>query len=93
MSLKQPQGVKVVQDLCSRADVLIEPYRPGVMEKLGLGPDSILRTNPRLVYARLTGFGQSGPLAQRAGHDINYLATSGVLSVSYIATTHSIPVW
>ena len=84
VSLKQPQGVKVVQDLCRRADVLIEPYRPGVMEKLGLGPDSLLRTNPRLLYARLTGFGQSGPLAQRAGHDINYLATSGVLSVSYI---------
>ena len=84
VSLKQPQGVKVVQDLCTQADVLIEPYRPGVMEKLGLGPDSLLRTNSRLVYARLTGFGQSGPLAQRAGHDINYLATSGVLSVSHI---------
>ena len=96
VSLKQPEGVKVVQDLCTQADVLIEPYRPGVMEKLGLGPDSLLRTNPRLVYARLTGFGQSGPLAQRAGHDINYLATSGVLSVSHIqknAMTHSILIW
>lgn len=84
VSLKQPQGVKVVQDLCTKADVLIEPYRPGVMEKLGLGPASLLQANPRLVYARLTGFGQSGPLAQKAGHDINYLATSGVLSVSLL---------
>ena len=82
MSLKQPSGVKVVKDLCTRADVLIEPYRPGVMEKLGLGPGDLLGVNPRLVYARLTGFGQSGPLAMKAGHDINYLAISGVLSVS-----------
>lgn len=65
------------------ADVVIEGYRPGVMEKLGLGPDMLLGSNSRLIYARLTGFGQSGSLAFRAGHDINYLATSGVLSVSY----------
>ena len=74
--------MKIVQDLCQCVDVLIEPYRPGVMEKLGLGPQHCLSLNPRLVYARLTGFGQSGPLAHRAGHDINYLAISGVLSVS-----------
>lgn len=68
--------------LCKNSDVLIEGYRPGVMEKLGLGPDVLLKLNSKLVYARLTGFGQTGPLAHRAGHDINYLATSGVLSVS-----------
>ena len=86
VNLKQPAGVKTVADLCSRADVLIEPYRPGVMEKLGLGPETLLGANPKLVYARLTGFGQSGALAHKAGHDINYLATSGVLSVSARAT-------
>lgn len=74
--------MSVVRRLCADADVLIEPYRPGVMEKLGLGPDKLLHANPRLVYARLTGFGQNGPLSHRAGHDINYLATAGVLSVS-----------
>ena len=74
--------MKVVRDLCAKADVLIEPYRPGVMEKLGLGPDTLMSSNQQLIYARLTGFGQSGSLASRAGHDINYLATSGVLSVS-----------
>ena len=72
----------MVKDLCTKADVLIEPYRPGVMEKLSLGPDALMGSNPRLIYARLTGFGQSGPLSWRAGHDINYLAISGVLSVS-----------
>lgn len=82
VNLKHEAGVKVVRDLCTKADVLIEPYRPGVMEKLGLGPHHCMSLNPRLVYARLTGFGQSGSLAHRAGHDINYLAISGVLSVS-----------
>ena len=72
----------MVHKLCKEADILIEPYRPGVMEKLGLGPEVLLRDNPRLVYARLTGFGQSGQLSSKAGHDINYLATTGVLSVS-----------
>ena len=64
-----------------KADVLMEPFRPGIMEKLGLGPETLLETNPRLVYTRLTGFGQTGPLAKRAGHDINYLSISGLLSV------------
>ncbi|XP_041360307.1 alpha-methylacyl-CoA racemase-like [Gigantopelta aegis] len=80
VDLKKKEGVTVIQRLCRGADVLIEPFRHGVMEKLGLGPDVMLTDNPRLVYARLTGFGQSGPLARKAGHDINYLAISGVLS-------------
>ncbi len=83
MSLKSPSGVEIVRRLCSQADVIIEPYRPGVMEKLGLGPNVLMESNPRLVYARLTGFGQTGPLSHRAGHDINYLATAGLLSVSH----------
>lgn len=69
-------------EVCRNADVLLEPFRPGVMERLGLGPDVLLRSNPRLVYARLTGFGQYGCLSHRAGHDINYVAISGILSVS-----------
>ena len=81
VDLKDERGLSVVRDLCTAADVLIEPYRPGVMEKLGLGPLHCLQLNPQLVYARLTGFGQSGSLSRRAGHDINYLAISGVLSV------------
>lgn len=80
VDLKKPEGVGVVQKLCSKADVIIEPFRKGVMEKLGLGPDKLISENPRLVYARLTGFGQKGPLASKAGHDINYIAISGVLS-------------
>ncbi|XP_061119285.1 alpha-methylacyl-CoA racemase isoform X1 [Conger conger] len=81
LNLKQPQGVALLRRLCAQSDVLIEPFRKGVMEKLGLGPDVLLQENPRLVYARLTGFGQSGPYASSAGHDINYLAISGVLSM------------
>ena len=65
------------RSLCKSADVLIEPFRPGVMERLGLGPESLTKDNPRLVYARLTGFGQTGPYKDMAGHDINYLALSG----------------
>lgn len=76
--------------LCINADVLLEGYRPGVMERNGLGPDVLLQLNSKLIYARLTGFGQSGPLALRAGHDINYLATSGVLSVSCLLMTYEI---
>jgi alpha-methylacyl-CoA racemase len=67
-------------ELIARADVLIEGFRPGVMERLGLGPDAALAANPRLVYGRMTGWGQDGPLAPRAGHDINYIALSGVLN-------------
>lgn len=80
LDLKKPEGVSVLRKLCGSADVLIEPFRPGVMEKLGLGPEIITKDNPKLVYARLTGFGQSGPYKDMAGHDINYLAISGVLN-------------
>jgi len=80
LNLKKPEGVNVLRKLCGSADVLIEPFRPGVMERLGLGPEVVTKENPRLVYARLTGFGQSGPYKDMAGHDINYLALSGVLN-------------
>jgi len=80
LNLKKPEGVNVLRKLCSSADVLIEPFRPGVMERLGLGPEVVTKENPRLVYARLTGFGQSGPYKDMAGHDINYLALSGILN-------------
>ncbi|XP_022104655.1 alpha-methylacyl-CoA racemase-like isoform X2 [Acanthaster planci] len=80
MDLKRTEGVQVFKRMCKTADVLIEPYRPGVMEKLGLGPQVLMADNPRLIYARMTGFGQSGPFKQMAGHDINYIGLSGVLS-------------
>ena len=79
IDMKQPDGVALARDLCRSADGLIEGYRPGVMERLGLGPDVLLADNPRLVYGRVTGWGQEGPLARAAGHDINYIALSGVL--------------
>ncbi|MGD9765831.1 MAG: CaiB/BaiF CoA transferase family protein [Candidatus Binatia bacterium] len=81
VDLKDPAGVAAVLRLLARADVLLEPYRPGVMERLGLGPEVACERNPRLVYARLTGFGQDGPYARMAGHDINYIALSGTLSL------------
>ncbi|HVL80459.1 MAG TPA: CaiB/BaiF CoA-transferase family protein [Actinomycetota bacterium] len=80
LNLKHPAGVEAALRLVERADVLLEGFRPGVMERLGLGPDDVAARNPRCVYARLTGWGQDGPLAERAGHDINYIAISGVLS-------------
>jgi alpha-methylacyl-CoA racemase len=79
VDLKQPAGVAAVRDLCKSADGFIEGFRPGVMERLGLAPETLLADNPRLVYGRMTGWGQSGPRAQTAGHDINYIALSGVL--------------
>ena len=79
VDLKAPDGVQRVLQLAARADVLLEGMRPGVMERLGLGPDACLARNPRLVYGRMTGWGQDGPLAQTVGHDINYIATAGVL--------------
>lgn len=81
LDLKDPAGVAALLRMAERADVLIEPFRPGVMEKLGLGPDVLLARNPRLIFARMTGFGQTGPYAGMAGHDINYIAVSGMLSV------------
>jgi alpha-methylacyl-CoA racemase len=79
--LKDPGGRAAVLRLIDRADVLIEGYRPGVAERLGLGPDECLRRNPRLVYARMTGWGQDGPYARVPGHDINYVALTGALDV------------
>jgi alpha-methylacyl-CoA racemase len=77
--LKRPDGVEAVRRLAGRADGLIEGFRPGVMERLGLGPEPCLAANPRLVYGRVTGWGQDGPLAGAAGHDINYIALAGAL--------------
>ncbi|KAF6040031.1 AMACR [Bugula neritina] len=80
VDLKHTEGVGVVRKVCQHADVIIEPFRPGVMEKLGLGPAVLCEDNSKLIYARLTGFGQTGDNKHMAGHDINYIATSGVLS-------------
>ncbi|WP_349631350.1 CaiB/BaiF CoA-transferase family protein [Bradyrhizobium sp. AUGA SZCCT0222] len=79
LDLKQPRAVAAVLELVAGADALIEGFRPTVMERLGLGPDICHAKNPRLVYARMTGWGQEGPMAQEAGHDINYLALTGAL--------------
>jgi alpha-methylacyl-CoA racemase len=79
VDLKNPEGVETVLKLVESADVLIEPFRPGVTEKLGLGPADCMARNPKLVYARMTGFGGSGPLAKTAGHDINYISLTGAL--------------
>ena len=79
LDLKQARGVAAALHLIGRADALIEGYRPGVMERLGLGPDLCLQRNPKLIYGRMTGWGQSGPLAKAAGHDLNYIALSGAL--------------
>jgi alpha-methylacyl-CoA racemase len=79
VDLKRPEGVETVLRLVERADVLYEGFRPGVTERLGLGPDVCLARNPRLIYGRMTGWGQDGPLAQAAGHDINYIALTGAL--------------
>jgi alpha-methylacyl-CoA racemase len=81
LDLKQPAGVDAALRLIAVADALIEGFRPGVMERNGLGPDVCLARNPRLIYGRMTGWGQSGPLANAAGHDINYLALSGTLAL------------
>ncbi|MEU3606384.1 CaiB/BaiF CoA-transferase family protein [Streptomyces sp. NPDC035033] len=81
VDLKAPDGPAAVLDLVARADVLIEGYRPGVAERLGVGPDACLARNPRLVYGRMTGWGQDGPLAPTAGHDIGYIAVTGALGM------------
>jgi len=80
LDLKTKDGVVAALELVARADALIEGFRPGVMERLGLGPEACLKLNPKLVYGRMTGWGQDGPLAPRAGHDINYIALAGVLN-------------
>jgi alpha-methylacyl-CoA racemase len=79
VDLKHPAGRELVLRLCAEADALVEGFRPGVMERLGLGPDDVLARSPALVYGRMTGYGQDGPMARAAGHDINYIAISGVL--------------
>ena len=83
LDLKRPEGVDALRRMCAGADVLIEPFRAGVMEKMNLGPEALMKENPGLIYARLTGYGQHGPYARKAGHDINYLAISG-MSQAYI---------
>ncbi|MCZ8137543.1 MAG: CaiB/BaiF CoA-transferase family protein [Porphyrobacter sp.] len=80
IDLKSEEGKAFCREAAAKADVLIEGFRPGVMERLGLGPDELLALNPGLVYARMTGWGQNGPLAHAAGHDINYIAITGALS-------------
>ena len=91
LDTKSDAGLRVAKALCARADGLIEGYRPGVMERLGLGPDVLLNENPKLVYGRMTGWGQHGPYAQAAGHDINYIALSGVLHTIGRADERPVP--
>jgi alpha-methylacyl-CoA racemase len=79
LNLKHPQGVDTLLRMVENADVLIDPYRPGVCEKLGIGPDVCLERNPKLIFGRMTGWGQEGPLAKAAGHDINYISITGAL--------------
>ena len=79
VDVKSEAGRDVVRRLATKADALIEGFRPGVMERLGLGPETLLAANPKLVFGRMTGFGQEGPMAPRAGHDINYIALAGAL--------------
>ena len=80
LDLKKPQAIALLKDLLTQADVFIDPYRPGVLESLNLSPTQLLAVNPRIIIARLTGFRRDGPYASMAGHDINYLAVSGILS-------------
>ncbi|MFI5627027.1 CaiB/BaiF CoA transferase family protein [Nocardioides sp. NPDC051685] len=91
VDLKSEEGRRVVLDLVATADVLIEGFRPGVTERLGLGPDACLARNPRLVYGRMTGWGQSGPMASLAGHDINYIALTGALHACGRADGRPVP--
>ena len=82
LNLKEPGSIEIVRKLIARSDALIEGFRPGVMERLGLGPDDCLAINPKLVYGRMTGWGRDGPLSQAAGHDLNYIALTGALFYS-----------
>lgn len=90
VDMKSEEGRAFALQACRNADVLVEGFRPGVMERLGLGPEALLEANPRLVYARMTGWGQDGPLAQAAGHDLNYIAVTGALDA--IGTVGELPV-
>ncbi|MDE2429056.1 MAG: CoA transferase [Burkholderiales bacterium] len=91
LDLKQAEAKEVVLSLLEQADVVLEGFRPGVMERLGLGPEVCLQRNPRLVFGRITGWGQDGPLAQAAGHDLNYIALSGMLQAMGRADTPPAP--
>lgn len=91
LDLKRAEGVALFLDMVAAADVLLEGFRPGVMERLGLGPDRLRERNPRLIFGRMTGFGQSGPLARRAGHDLTYLAYTGVLNAIGHAGERPVP--
>ena len=82
LDLKNQDGLGVMLQLCDRADVLVESFRPGAATRLGIGPEQLLERNPRLVYCSISGYGQDGPAARRAGHDINYIATAGLLSAT-----------
>jgi alpha-methylacyl-CoA racemase len=79
VDVKDPRGAELVRTLVTGVDAFVDVFRPGVLERIGLGPDDLVARNPRLIYARMTGYGQDGPLAPMAGHDINYLAMSGAL--------------
>lgn len=91
LNLKQPEGVETLLQLIEQADVLFEGFRPGVMERLGLGPDLCLARNPKLIYGRMTGWGQEGPLAKAAGHDINYISLTGALFATGRADDKPVP--
>jgi len=91
VDVRSPEGRDIVLDLVESADVIMEGMRPGAMERLGLGPDDCLARNPRLVYGRMTGWGQTGPLAQTAGHDINYISLNGVLHAIGLADGPPVP--
>lgn len=91
LNLKDPEGVETLLRMVENADVIIDPFRPGVCEKLGIGPEVCLERNPRLVFARMTGWGQEGPLAQAAGHDINYISITGALFATGRAGQKPVP--
>lgn len=91
LDIKTAEGLAAAKALCANADGLIEGFRPGVMERLGLGPEVLIAENPKLVYGRMTGWGQTGPYAQAAGHDINYIALSGVLHTIGVAGGKPVP--
>lgn len=91
LNLKSSDGVEALLRMVENADVLIDPFRPGVCEKLGIGPDACMQRNPKLVFARMTGWGQEGPLASSAGHDINYIALTGALFANGEAAGRPLP--
>lgn len=91
INMKDPEGLETLLRMVENADVLIDPYRPGVCEKLGIGPDVCMARNPKLVFARMTGWGQDGPLANAAGHDINYISITGALFATGRAGERPVP--